>query len=69
MFESVTNDDIEKMNALMKENEELIQEVTDLFYSVSEKEFANGYINWRTYKKVFEMLLVNIFIDKQEEVQ
>ena len=35
----------------MKENEELIQEVTDLFYAVSEKEFVNKYINWRTYKK------------------
>ena len=34
----------------MKENEELIQGVTDLFYYVSENEFTNKYINWRTYK-------------------
>ena len=35
----------------MKENEELIQEITELFSKISEKEFKAGYINWRTYKK------------------
>ena len=34
----------------MKENEDLIKGVTDLFYYVSENEFTNKYINWRTYK-------------------
>ena len=34
----------------MKENEDLIQGVTDKFLQISEKEFNNKYINWRTYK-------------------
>lgn len=34
----------------MKENEDLIQGITDLFYLVSENELTGKYINWRTYK-------------------
>ena len=35
----------------MKENEHLIQGVTDLFYLVSGNELSGKYINWRNYKK------------------
>ena len=34
----------------MKENEDLIQGVMDMFYLVSQNEFTNNYINWRNYK-------------------
>ncbi len=34
----------------MKENEDLIKGVTDLFHSVSKNEFTGKYINWRNYK-------------------
>jgi len=35
----------------MKENEELIKGITDLFYLVSANELSGKYVNWRTYKK------------------
>ncbi len=35
----------------MKENEALIQGITDLFHQVSKQELSNKYINWRTYKQ------------------
>jgi ribonuclease J len=35
----------------MKENEDLIAEVIQRFKEVSEKEFSNGYVQWRDYKK------------------
>ncbi len=34
----------------MKENEDLIKGVTDIFYYVSANEFQNKYINWRNFK-------------------
>jgi len=34
----------------MKENEELIKSVQEIFYSVSEKIFKNKYVDWRVYK-------------------
>lgn len=34
----------------MKENEELIKGITDIFYLVSANELNGKYVNWRTYK-------------------
>jgi len=34
----------------MKENEELIEEVQNIFYQVSEKIFLNRYVDWRVFK-------------------
>ncbi len=36
----------------MKENEDLINDVIDIFLEVSKKELSNKYINWRNYKNI-----------------
>jgi len=49
--EVVTNPEIVSRGFVyMKENEELIKEVEDIFFEVSKKIFNNKYIDWRIYK-------------------